>query len=81
MIVCHCTQATDRTICAAATAGCRTADEVAAVCGAGARCGGCQPLIQELLDQAHATAQLAARPEASERPFRLPVYTSDVRAS
>ena len=81
MIVCHCTQATDRTVCAAATAGCRTADEVAAVCGAGGRCGGCRPLVQELLDQASLVKAEKDPPEAREPPFRLPVYTSDVRAS
>jgi bacterioferritin-associated ferredoxin len=81
VIVCHCTQATDRTVRAAAAAGCRTADEVAAVCDAGACCRGCRPLIQELLDQSHAQPAAGSAREHDDRRVHLAVYASDAHAS
>ena len=59
MFVCSCQAVTDRTIRAAIASGARTIDDVAERCGAGARCGGCWPVLAELLDE--------VRP-AGERP-------------
>ena len=53
MFVCSCQAVTDRTIKAAIASGARTIDDIAARCGAGARCGGCWPALAELLDDAH----------------------------
>lgn len=52
MLVCHCFAVHDRAVSRAASEGARTVDEVAARCGAGARCGGCRPLVAELLAEA-----------------------------
>lgn len=49
MFVCHCRAVTDRTIAACVAGGARTLDEVAERCGAGGRCGGCRPVVAELL--------------------------------
>jgi bacterioferritin-associated ferredoxin len=57
MFVCHCRAVTDAEIREAITAGARDLDEVGRSCGAGITCGGCCPLIQELL------AEHAERPE------------------
>lgn len=51
MIVCHCRRVCDRTIRAAIQAGARTEEQVAEVCGAGSVCGGCGPVVSELIDE------------------------------
>jgi bacterioferritin-associated ferredoxin len=50
MLVCHCKALTDRDVKSAIEAGACTRREVARRCGAGSVCGGCRPLIDELLD-------------------------------
>jgi bacterioferritin-associated ferredoxin len=52
MFVCHCRALTDREIGEEIAAGARDLDEIGRRCGAGVTCGGCCPLLQELLDQA-----------------------------
>ena len=49
MLVCSCRAVTDRTICAAIAAGADTIDDVARMCTAGSRCGGCWPQLQRML--------------------------------
>ncbi len=49
MIVCHCTGFTDRDVRELARRGARTCEEIASRCSAGAGCGGCRPLLAELL--------------------------------
>jgi bacterioferritin-associated ferredoxin len=51
MFVCHCRAVTDGEIREAIVAGACDLDEVGRRCGAGITCGGCCPLIQELLAQ------------------------------
>jgi bacterioferritin-associated ferredoxin len=58
MIVCHCRRVCDRTIRAAIQAGARTEDAVAEACGAGSVCGGCGPVVSELIDEHHDTRRL-----------------------
>ena len=50
MLVCHCKGLTDREIHRAIRAGASTPREVSRECGAGSVCGGCGPLIDELLE-------------------------------
>ena len=56
MLVCHCKGLTDRDVRRAISAGACTRREVTRECGAGSICGGCQPLIDELLELPSATA-------------------------
>jgi bacterioferritin-associated ferredoxin len=49
MYVCSCRAITDRTVDAAIAAGADTVDDVTARCGAGAKCGGCTPMLEQLL--------------------------------
>jgi bacterioferritin-associated ferredoxin len=58
MFVCHCRALTDREIGEEIAAGARDLDEIGRRCGAGVTCGGCCPLLEELLDNA---AQQVAR--------------------
>jgi len=51
MFVCHCRAVSDGEIREAIAAGARDLEEVGRSCGAGITCGGCCPLIQELLAQ------------------------------
>ena len=51
MIVCHCNRVTAAEIEAECLGGASSTLEVAARCGAGARCGGCQPLVQVLVSK------------------------------
>ena len=50
MIVCHCQSISDRAIRDAIRAGARTHHQVLRNCRAGGRCGGCRPLIEEILE-------------------------------
>ena len=51
MVVCHCLAVNDRVVRKMITHGAASAEEIAASCGAGARCGGCIPLIEDLLER------------------------------
>jgi bacterioferritin-associated ferredoxin len=51
VFVCHCRAVTDGEIREAIAAGACDLEEVGRRCGAGVTCGGCCPLIQELLAQ------------------------------
>jgi bacterioferritin-associated ferredoxin len=66
MFVCHCRAVTDGEIREAISAGACDLDEVGRYCGAGITCGGCCPLIQELLAE-HAPAPPAPLLEATSR--------------
>lgn|GEM_PF-485672 len=70
MLVCHCAAVNDRVIRAAIAAGAHDLLAVAAYCGAGSFCGGCQPTIVALLVEAgvadpNAPAGSAAEPSSA----------------
>ena len=50
VIVCLCRGVSDRAIRAAIREGATSEESVAKMCGAGSRCGGCQPTISELIE-------------------------------
>jgi bacterioferritin-associated ferredoxin len=50
MLVCHCKGVSDRDVRRAIAAGACSPREIARTCGAGSVCGGCRPLLDELLD-------------------------------
>ena len=60
MFVCHCRAVTDAEIREAIGSGACDLEEVGRRCGAGITCGGCCPLIQELLAQHPGHSQPAA---------------------
>lgn len=49
MIVCHCRVVSDREIQDAVACGAAGVCDVARRCGAGSRCGGCLPVVREVL--------------------------------
>jgi bacterioferritin-associated ferredoxin len=49
VIVCHCRAVSDRVVRTAVDTGACDLAEVAERCGAGARCGGCHPVLMSLL--------------------------------
>lgn len=49
MFICACEAVTDRAIRAAIENGASTPEEIGRACGAGSRCGGCWPALDELL--------------------------------
>jgi bacterioferritin-associated ferredoxin len=67
MLVCHCLAVRSREIEDVIARGARTTAEIARHCGAGGRCGGCEPAIAELLER-HADSigaqNLRAEPSA-----------------
>lgn len=52
VLVCHCRAVNDRQIEAAALCGASTVREIVSACGAGGVCGGCRPVIEEILEEA-----------------------------
>jgi bacterioferritin-associated ferredoxin len=50
VLVCHCNTVYDSQLLSVVRDGTTCVDQIAAVCGAGARCGGCRVLIEELVD-------------------------------
>jgi bacterioferritin-associated ferredoxin len=58
--VCSCKAVTDRTVVTTIEGGADTVEEVGLRCGAGTRCGGCWPTLDELIDR---HAPLATRPQ------------------
>jgi len=54
VIVCSCAAVREQTVRHAIAAGARTVAEVGERCGAGRTCGGCEPLLEELLAEAAA---------------------------
>jgi bacterioferritin-associated ferredoxin len=62
MIVCHCKAVNDRAIREVIERGARTPREVALACQAGRKCGGCIPVVRELL--ANEAGEMQAAPEA-----------------
>ena len=59
MIICHCTQATDRSIRAEVRRGAKSCDAVGRACGAGTACGGCKPSIDDIIRREAAPSLLA----------------------
>jgi bacterioferritin-associated ferredoxin len=49
MVICHCFTVNDRAIRAEIEAGALDADELAARCGAGTKCGSCVPVLEAFL--------------------------------
>ena len=49
MLICHCVVVNDVAVRTAISAGARCPEELAAMCGAGSRCGGCVPALCDLL--------------------------------
>ena len=67
MLVCHCFAVRAREIEDAIARGARTAVEIQRACRAGSRCGGCQPVIEELLER-RPDAGVARNPHAKAGP-------------
>ena len=49
MLICHCRKVNDGVAKAAIEAGATDLDGLAALCRAGSGCGGCHPMLEELL--------------------------------
>jgi bacterioferritin-associated ferredoxin len=56
MLVCHCKSVSEREVRDAIRAGACTRREIARHCGAGSVCGGCRPVIDELIEGRDAAA-------------------------
>jgi bacterioferritin-associated ferredoxin len=69
VIVCHCRAVSDRTIRASIRDGASSLDEVAAETGASACCGGCEPTVNQILDEELGAAWIVrAAPAAESSP-------------
>lgn len=82
MIVCHCRAVSDRAIRASVREGAATLEAVSECTGAAQCCGGCEPMVAEIIEE-----ELAARPEGSSpqlttlRPLRPLRLVKDPRAA
>ena len=59
MVVCHCWAVNDKAIVAEILSGAIDAETLAERCGAGSRCGGCRPVVEELLAQHAVTVRVS----------------------
>jgi bacterioferritin-associated ferredoxin len=50
MLVCHCHAVSDQTIRRCVDAGAQSGNEIREACGAGASCGSCRPVIDQLIE-------------------------------
>jgi bacterioferritin-associated ferredoxin len=50
VVICHCLAVNDRAVATAIAAGAREPEDLASICGAGSRCGGCLPALRDLLE-------------------------------
>ncbi len=50
MLVCHCKGMNDRAVRRVVRAGARCVSDVTRTCGAGGVCGGCRPVIQDIVE-------------------------------
>jgi bacterioferritin-associated ferredoxin len=60
MYVCICRAVTDKQVKATIQAGATTVEEVARACGAGGDCGGCQGMIDEMIEDHLETPSICA---------------------
>jgi len=60
VVVCHCYAVNDRQLRSMLEVGTTTFEQIAAMCGAGARCGGCRQHIEEILEDHSASNPLLA---------------------
>jgi bacterioferritin-associated ferredoxin len=51
MVVCHCFAVSDRAVRAAIRAGADSVEALTQRCAAGSDCGGCRPVLEELLEE------------------------------
>jgi bacterioferritin-associated ferredoxin len=86
MLVCHCRCVFEREVRAVVRSGAQTLEEVSVTCGAGAGCGGCQHLIEEIIEAERPVCMPVARVQrVNEEPSRavgsLPVLLPVVRVA
>lgn len=62
MVVCHCLAMNDSVIADLARQGAVSVDSIVDTCGAGGQCGGCRPLIAEILSGLDPTPRTALQP-------------------
>lgn len=60
-LVCHCEAVSERSVRKAIRRGACSVEAVADLCGAGSRCTGCVPVVQELLDRYRSEAGVDVR--------------------
>ena len=65
MIVCHCHRVTDREIRACVRGGARSCEDVGDACGAGTGCGGCVPLVHDLVQESRRLTVVKAETASS----------------
>lgn len=60
MIVCHCRGISDRAIRSLVKQGASSPHDVSRACAAGLSCGGCQPIIEHIVDSERSDESLSA---------------------
>jgi bacterioferritin-associated ferredoxin len=65
VIVCSCCAVNEQTARVCIAAGARTVESIGARCGAGTQCGGCRPLLDELIAEAAAVEAVSSAHNAA----------------
>jgi bacterioferritin-associated ferredoxin len=71
VIVCHCRAVSDRAIRASIRNGALTLDAVSASTGAAQCCGGCEPMVSDILDEELGPSEGSAPRVSALRPLRV----------
>lgn len=83
MIVCHCHAVSDRTLRCRIREGCATSRDLAECTGAGTGCGGCEALIEEIVEEELGCGAEGSRNSDSPGTLRtrLPMLPDGVQAA
>ncbi len=68
MLVCHCRRVNHHQVLDACHSGANSVEEVGRECGAGTGCGGCHPLIEDLIQLARRTEPSRDESDAARAP-------------
>jgi NAD(P)H-nitrite reductase large subunit len=64
VLVCHCHKVCHRRVLEACDAGAESVEEVGRACGAGTSCGGCRPLVEDLIRMHRRAAASSGEPQS-----------------
>ena len=81
LIVCHCHAVSDRTLRRCIREGCASSRDLGECTGAGTGCGGCEPLLEEIVEEELARGEARTSEAPGPLRTRLPMHPDGVQAA